>query len=68
MLVDAYKLFLNNKGTNPLGQHLVPLEALRIKMQKIRERDVLNIRQSNGYLLDIQLLLVAGRAEIRAGL
>ena len=62
LLIYANILLLNCEKANLLGQILKPSQALGKDMQEIGERNVLNIRQPDGYLLEVQFLDMAGGA------
>lgn len=60
--IDTYILLLNSEKTHLFGQILKPLQALCKDMQEIRKGHMLNIGQSDGYLLEVQFLDMIRRA------
>lgn len=61
-LIDADILLLNCEKAHLSCQILKPPQALSKDMQEVRERHMLYIRQSDGYLLEVQFLDMTGRA------
>lgn len=64
-LIDAYVVALHREAAHEPREVVVSSQRLIIQMQRIREGNIVEITQPNGYLLQVKIRLVLGGTELR---